>query len=93
MFINSGIGNSGVGNIPHKRHCNPDVELLCLSLRLFFLLREFGNIVMHLCPQVETQEELRPKWRTVYIDSCNIPDAPMLILRDFDHSKLEMSWV
>ncbi len=26
--------------------CDPDVELLCLSLRPFFLPREFGNIVM-----------------------------------------------
>lgn len=29
--------------------CNPDVELLCLSLRPFYLPREFGNILCSIC--------------------------------------------
>lgn len=26
--------------------CNPDIELLCLSLKRFHLCREFGNIIL-----------------------------------------------
>ena len=35
--------------------CNPNVELLCLSLRPFYLPREFGNVLFVLCMYLPVQ--------------------------------------
>lgn len=73
--------------------CNPDVELLCLSLRPFYLPREFGNIIICAvyvplignaanaarCISDCVNEQLR---RT--------PAAPIFILGDFNQCRLEL---
>ena len=48
--------------------CNPDVELLCLSLRPFYLPREFGNVLIcsvYVPPPVQMRPEQLHSLQTV----------------------------
>ena len=74
--------------------CNADVELLCLSLRPFYLPREFGNIII--C-SVYVPPSGNAAWAAARIADCvhnqlqRTPGAPVFILGDFNQCKLELS--
>ncbi len=77
-----------------KTLCNPDVELMCLSLRPLYLPREFGSII--LCT-VYVPPSGNAASAAVQIADCvqeqllRTPEAPIFILGDFNHCKLELS--
>lgn len=74
--------------------CSPDVELLCLSLRPAYLPRELGNII--LCA-VYVPPSGNAASAAAYITDCvqqqlrRCPEAPVFILGDLNHCKLELS--
>lgn len=72
--------------------CNPDVEYLCLSLRPFYLPREFGSIllcVLYIPPNGNVSRA------AICISDCiqnqlqRTPGAPVLIMGDFNQCKFE----
>lgn len=68
--------------------CSPDLELLCLSLRPFYLPRDYGNIFI--CA-VYIPPRRNASWLH-HAAVCPLrPDAPLFILGDFNHCKLESS--
>ena len=74
--------------------CNPDIELLCLSLRPFFLPREFGNILIcavYVPPSANAGRAAAHVADCVHRQLQRTPEAPILILGDLNHCKLEMS--
>ena len=74
--------------------CNPNVELLCLSLRPFYLPREFGNVLI--C-SVYVPPSLNAARAATFIADCvhkqleRTPEAQVFIQGDFNHCKLEFS--
>lgn len=74
--------------------CSPDIKLLCISLRLFYLLREFGNIVLcsvYVPPSGNAARAAARIADCVHNQLQRTPGAPVFILRDFNHCKLELS--
>ena len=74
--------------------CNPNVELLCLSLGPFYLLREFGNVLIYSVYVPPSANAARAA--TLIADCVHkqlewTPEAPVFILGDFNHCKLEFS--
>lgn len=72
--------------------CNPNIELVCLSLRPFYLPREFGNIL--LCTAYIPPGGNAAKAASIIADCVHsqlkqTPEAPCFILGDFNHCKLE----
>ena len=65
-----------------KTVCNPDVELMCLSLRPMYLPREFGNIILAASAAAHITD-------CVHQQLMRTP--PIFILGDFNHCKLELS--
>ena len=72
--------------------CTPDFELLCLSLRPFYLPREYGNIficIVYIPPSANASKAASRIADCVHSQLEMKPDAPMLILGDFNHRKME----
>ena len=75
-----------------ETYCDPDVELLCLSMRPFYLPREFGNIVMcvaYVPPSGNAARAANKIADCVHNQSLRTPGAPVLVLGDLNHCKLE----
>lgn len=74
--------------------CNADVELLCLSLRPFYLPREFGNIIIW---SVYVPLRGNDAWAAARITDCvhnqlqRTPGAPVFVLGDFNQYKLKLT--
>ena len=74
--------------------CIADVELLCLSLRPHYLPREFGNILICAVYVPPSGNAARAAIRIadcVHQQLLRTPGAPIVILGDFNHCKLELS--
>lgn len=77
--------------------CNPDIKLLCLSLRPFFLPRKFGNILIcaiYIPPSANSGRAAAHVADCMHRQLQRTPEAPILILGDVNHSgicNLEMS--
>lgn len=74
--------------------CSPDTELLCISLRPFYLPREFGNIVIcsvYVPPSSNAARVAARIADCVHNQLQHTPGAPVFILGDFNHCKLELS--
>ena len=78
-----------------RHHVHPDVELLCLSLRTFYLPREFGNFLI--CsiyvppPSANAARAATLIANYEYKQLERTHEAPVFILGDFNHCKLEFS--
>lgn len=73
--------------------CNSDVELLCLSLRSFYLPREFGNIIIcavYVPPSGNAANAARCISDCVNEQLRRTPAAPIFILGDFNQCRLEL---
>lgn len=71
--------------------CNPDLELLCVTLRPHYLPREFTNIFLcavDIPPNGNTTRAANQIADCVHRHLQNKPEAPMLILGDFNHCNL-----
>lgn len=76
-----------------KTVCNPDVELMCLSLRPLYLPREFGNIILctvYVPPSGNATSAAAQITDCVHQQLLRTPEAPIFILGDFNHCKLEL---
>ena len=76
------------------KHCDRDVELLCLSLRPFYLPREFGNIVIcavYIPPSANAARAASRIADCVHNQMKQTPGAPVLVLGDVNHCRLEIS--
>lgn len=74
--------------------CNPDLELLCVTLRPHYLPREFSNIfvcAVYVPPSGNANRAANQIADCVHRHLQNKPDAPILILGDFNHSSLNKS--
>ena len=74
--------------------CNPDIELVCLNLRPFYLPREFGNILLCTAYIPRGGSAAKPAniiAECVYRQLKCTPEAPCFILGDFNHCKLEVT--
>ena len=72
--------------------CNPDLELLCVTLRPYYLPREFSNIflcVVYVPPDARAANTASQIADCVHRHLQNKPDAPMLVLGDLNHCPLE----
>ena len=74
--------------------CNPDLELLCVTLRPYYLPREFTNIfvcVVYIPPSGNAGRAANAITDCVHRHLQAKPDAPMFILGDFNHCSLNKS--
>lgn len=74
--------------------CKPDVELLCLSLRPFYLPREFGNIIIcsaYVSPTGNSAKAASCISDCVHKQLKRTPGAPIFILCYFNHCRLDLS--
>lgn len=78
--------------VVRERLCTPDIELLCVSLRPFYLPGEFPQIfftVVYIHPKANFDRALD----TIFILSQKLeslsPDAPKFILGDFNNCNLK----
>ena len=72
--------------------CSPDLELLCLSLRPFYLPREYGNIficAVYVPPSGNASRAASRIADCVHRQLQGKPDAPLFTLGDLNHCKLE----
>ena len=77
-----------------KTVCTADVELLCVSLRPFYLPREFGNIIIcavYVPPSGNATRAATQIADCVHQQLQRTPGAPVFILGDFNHCRLEFS--
>lgn len=75
-----------------ERRCDPDLELLCLSMRPFYLPREFGNVVIcavYIPPSGNAARAANQMAECVHKQLQRTPTAPVFILGDFNHCRLE----
>lgn len=75
-----------------EKLCTKDIELLSVSMRPFYLPREFPQIfvtVVYIHPKANESTALELIYSTVQKLQAVSPDAPNLILGDFNHCKLE----
>jgi len=75
-----------------ETYCDPDLELLCLSMRPFYLPREFGNIIICVAYVPPSGNAARAASRLadcVYTQRQRTPGAPVFVLGDLNHCKLE----
>lgn len=70
-----------------------DIELLCLSMRPFYLPREFGNIIIcgiYVPPSGNAARAAEQIHDCVQQQIQRTPSAHVFILGDFNHCKLEL---
>ncbi len=76
----------------HERICNPDLELLTLSARAFYLPREFSTVVLS-CVYVPPSANVKPAAEQLAHNTQAMlgkyPDAPVLLLGDFNSCQLD----
>lgn len=74
--------------------CNEDIELLCLSLRPFYLPREFGNILICSVYVPPDGNASRAAFRVadcVQEQLQRTPNAPIFVMGDFNHCSLNIA--
>ncbi len=72
--------------------CDPDLELLCVSLRPFYLSREFGNIIIcaaYVPPSGNAARAANCLMDCAHCQLLRTPGAPLFILGDLNHCQLE----
>ncbi len=72
--------------------CTPDVELLSVSLRAFYLPREFPQLfitVVYIHPRAHAPSACKTVYDVVQKLQSISPDAPAFILGDFNHVSLK----
>ena len=70
--------------------CAPDIELLSVSLRPFYLPREFTQLfvtLVYIHPKANMDNAVQAITRTVLQLQAMSPDAPSFIMGDFDNCK------
>lgn len=74
--------------------CCPDVELLCLSVRPFYLPREFSNIILcaaYVPPGGNAAKAATSLAECVHKQMQRTPEAPVFITGDFNLCRLEQA--
>lgn len=74
-----------------EKICSSDVELLCVSLRPFYLPREFGNILIcsvYVPPNGNASRAASQVADCVHEQLQCTPNAPIFIVGDFNHCDL-----
>lgn len=69
--------------------CDPDLEMICISMRPFYLPREFGNIILcatYVPPSGNAADGIA---KSVHILLQRTPGAPVFVLGDLNHCRLE----
>ncbi|RUS82612.1 hypothetical protein EGW08_009640 [Elysia chlorotica] len=77
-----------------ERTCTPDIEVLSLSLRPYYLPREFPKVnlnVVYVPPQANAKRAEDYLSNPVQEQQNKSPDSVILITGDFNHSTLESS--
>ena len=72
--------------------CERNIELLCLSFRPFYLPREFGQVhilLVYVAPDGDAESASATISDTVNSLATASPDAPIMVLGDFNHCRLE----
>ena len=72
--------------------CNPDLELLCITLRPHYIPREFSNIFVcsvYVPPDAKANNAAKQIADCVHRHLQEKPDAVMLVLGDVNHCDLE----
>lgn len=75
-----------------ERICTENIEMLCISMRPFYLPREFGNIIIcavYIPPRGKAYLAARSIADCVHDQLERTPEAPCFVLGDFNHCKLE----
>lgn len=70
----------------------PDLELICLSLRPFYLPRDYGNIficAVYIPPSGNAFKAASRVADCVHQQLKNEPDAPIFVLGDFNHCNMD----
>ena len=88
--------NSGVNTSlsVRDRVCTVDIELLSVSVRPFYLPREFPQIfvtVVYINPKANTKNAVTTIHKVTQKLESLFPDAPCLILRDNNHCVMEIN--
>ena len=75
-----------------KRMCSPELELLALSIRPFYLPREFGVVyivLVYVPPTANNNVSAEYIAEVVHDLQSKSPDAPVIILGDFNKCRLK----
>ncbi|XP_033106653.1 uncharacterized protein LOC117108636 [Anneissia japonica] len=75
----------------YNKECTPDVELLSVSLRPYYLPREFGCIkvlVVYIPPDGNAVRAADYIAEQVNASSVRSPNSPVFVLGDFNHCRL-----
>ena len=76
----------------HDRVCIPDIDLLSVTLRPFYLPREFTNIIVcsvYIHPAANATVAADTIAESVERLQTKYPNAPVLIMGDFNHCRLD----
>ncbi len=71
--------------------CTPDIELLSVSLRPYYLPREFPQLfvtLVYIHPKANVDTATRIVAKTVQRLQRMMPDAPNFVMGDFNHCKM-----
>ena len=77
-----------------EKLCTPDIELLCLSLRPYYLPREFPQIfftLVYIHPKADFNKATRIIFNISQKLEALSPDAPKFILGDFNNCPVKRS--
>ncbi|CAI5677546.1 unnamed protein product [Oreochromis niloticus] len=91
LYINQGWCNNFT---VRERLCLPDIELLSVSVRPFYLPREFPQIfvtVVYIHPKADVKVAADAIFKVVHNLQTLSPDAPNFILGDFNNCNLKKS--
>ena len=75
-----------------EKLCLPDIELLSVSLRPFYLPREFPRVyvtIVYIHPRANVEVAANTISRVIQSLQSNSPDAPNIILGDFNRCNLK----
>lgn len=78
--------------VVRERICTPDIELLSISLRPFYLPREFQQLfftVVYVHPRADAAAAAQLICDVTHRLDTICPDAPKFILGDFNHCRLD----
>ena len=81
-------------SVVREATCSPDIELLSVSLRPFYLPREFPQLfitLVYIHPKANAANATRVIADTVHRLQSIAPDAPNFIMGDFNHCTLRKS--
>ncbi|KAK0131958.1 hypothetical protein N1851_033250 [Merluccius polli] len=83
----------GGGHTVRDSHCSEDIELLLLSVRPYYLPREFGQVfvtVVYIHPRANTRVAANRIYDTMAKLENLAPDAPKFVLRDFNGCSIKV---